>query len=68
MSKHGVTVKDVPAKQFIDAYAAQLKQSGKVELPKWVDLVKTACFKELPPIDADWFYTRTGTQQIRRPG
>lgn len=54
------TVKDVNAHAFIKAYAAHLKRSGKLEVPKWVDLVKTASFKELAPIDADWFYARVG--------
>jgi small subunit ribosomal protein S19e len=56
----GVTVKDVSAPEFIKAYAAYLKRSGKLEVPKWVDLVKTGTFKELAPYDPDWFYTRVG--------
>ncbi|KAJ1927316.1 hypothetical protein IWQ60_003022 [Tieghemiomyces parasiticus] len=51
-------VKDVSAAAFITAYAAHLKRSGKLEIPVWVDLVKTSCAKELPPQDPDWFYTR----------
>lgn len=31
-----------------------------MELPEWVDIVKTARFKELPPYDPDWYYTRAG--------
>ena len=56
--KHGVTVKDVAAPAFVAAYARYLKRSGKVTLPKWVDIVKTGAFKELAPYDADWFYIR----------
>jgi small subunit ribosomal protein S19e len=37
-----------------------LKKSGKLDVPKWVDIVKTATHKELGPKDADWFYTRVG--------
>ncbi|KAG7173458.1 40S ribosomal protein S19-like [Homarus americanus] len=33
-------------------------RSGKVKVPDWADLVKTAKFKELAPYDDDWFYTR----------
>lgn len=40
--------------------AAFLKKSGKLDVPKWVDIVKTATHKELGPKDADWFYTRVG--------
>jgi hypothetical protein len=56
----GVTVKDVPAGEFIVAYAAHLKRTGKIELPKWSDLVKTSKAKELAPYDSDWYYVRAG--------
>eukprot|EP00039_Didymoeca_costata_P017903 m.331310 g.331310 ORF g.331310 m.331310 type:complete len:143 (+) comp16698_c0_seq1:61-489(+) len=52
------TVKDVPAPKFIKEYAALLKRSGKLSVPKWVDIVKTGRHKELAPYDADWFYVR----------
>merc|ERR1711953_863064 len=54
-----VTLKDVPANKFIEAYAEFLKKSNKIELPKWVDLVKTGHYHELAPYDDDWFYTRS---------
>ena len=28
------------------------------QLPKWADIVKTGCHKELAPYDQDWYYTR----------
>lgn len=56
----GVTVKDVNPHEFIKAYAEYLKRTGKIEVPKWVDLVKTAPYKELAPYDPDWFYVRAG--------
>ena len=31
-----------------------------MQLPNWVDLVKTATFKELAPYDPDWYYVRAG--------
>jgi hypothetical protein len=34
----------------------------QMELPEWVDIVKTARFKELPPYDPDWYYTRAGEE------
>ncbi|KAG2555399.1 40S ribosomal protein S19-like [Panicum virgatum] len=55
------TVKDVNAHEFVKAYSAHLKSSGKMELPEWVDIVKTARFKELPPYDPDWYYTRAAS-------
>jgi len=46
------TVKDVQAEAFIKAYAALLKRSGRLTVPKWVDLVKTGIHKELAPYNA----------------
>ena len=54
----GVTVKDVASHDFVIAYAAHLKRIGKIEVPKWADLVKTATHKELAPYDPDWYYIR----------
>eukprot|EP00924_Labyrinthula_sp_SR-Ha-C_P002637 augustus_masked-scaffold_13-processed-gene-2.10-mRNA-1 protein AED:0.19 eAED:0.19 QI:0/-1/0/1/-1/1/1/0/175 len=58
MSFGGTCVKDVAPTQFINLYADHLKRQGKIELPPWVDLVKTAPFKELPPASADWYFVR----------
>ncbi len=33
----------------------------QLQIPDWVDIVKTATFKELPPQDKDWYYIRAGT-------
>lgn len=55
------TVKDVPADAFIRAYAEHLKASDKIQLPEWVDLVKTGRHKELPPMDPDWYFTRAAS-------
>jgi hypothetical protein len=35
------TVKDVPAKEFIDALANYLKKNNFIERPTWIDIVKT---------------------------
>ena len=48
------------AEAFIAAYASHLKRSGKLEVPTWVDIVKTGSFKELAPYDPDWYYVRAG--------
>eukprot|EP01111_Echinosteliopsis_oligospora_P013736 TRINITY_DN4_c0_g1_i1.p1 TRINITY_DN4_c0_g1~~TRINITY_DN4_c0_g1_i1.p1 ORF type:complete len:166 (+),score=51.99 TRINITY_DN4_c0_g1_i1:75-572(+) len=58
MPRRGVTVRDVPAADFISAYSKYLKKSGNVELPKWVDIVKTGIHKTMPPESPDWFYVR----------
>lgn len=54
-------LKDIEPAKFIEAYAAHLKKGGKVTLPAYVDIVKTAHYKELAPIDKDWYYTRIAT-------
>mmetsp|Transcript_2094 Transcript_2094/g.4367 ORF Transcript_2094/g.4367 Transcript_2094/m.4367 type:complete len:149 (-) Transcript_2094:189-635(-) len=59
--RRGVTVRDVPAPDFIVAYAAHLKRTGKIEVPKWVDIVKTGVHKELAPYDPDWFFVRAAS-------
>ncbi|PWN54501.1 putative RPS19B-ribosomal protein S19.e, cytosolic [Violaceomyces palustris] len=51
-------VRDVDAAVFINAYAQHLKRSGKIEVPTWVDIVKTGAYKEQAPYDPDWFYIR----------
>ncbi|KAK8770850.1 hypothetical protein V5799_012685 [Amblyomma americanum] len=53
-----VGVKDVEQQAFVRALSAFLKKSGKLKVPDWVDVVKTAIYKELAPYDEDWFYTR----------
>jgi len=51
-------VRDISAEAFITAYSSHLKRSGKLEVPTWVDIVKTGSFKELAPYDPDWYYVR----------
>ncbi|WVO13092.1 hypothetical protein L204_100703 [Cryptococcus depauperatus] len=51
-------VRDISAEDFIKAYSSHLKRSGKLEIPTWVDVVKTGSQKELAPYDPDWFYVR----------
>merc|ERR1712117_462492 len=53
-----VSVKDVNQADFVTAFAAFLKKSGKMTPPKWSDFAKTATFKQMPPADDDWFYIR----------
>merc|ERR1712159_500705 len=61
MSRRSVTVKDVPADDFIKACADFLKRQPKFDVPKYHDIVKTATFKELAPYDEDWFYVRAAS-------
>lgn len=34
--------------------------NAQIDVPKWVDVVKTATHKELSPYNPDWFYIRVG--------
>lgn len=54
--------RDVPAQDFINAYAKFLQRQGKLEVPGYVDLVKTSAGNELPPQEAEtWFYKRAAS-------
>ncbi|CAH6719015.1 40S ribosomal protein S19-B [[Candida] jaroonii] len=58
----GVSVRDVPAQDFINAYAQFLQRQGKLEVPGYVDIVKTSAGNELPPQEAEtWFYKRAAS-------
>merc|ERR1712210_41066 len=48
-----VCVKDVDQQEFVKAFSQFLKNSGKVKVPEWADIVKTATHKELAPYDPD---------------
>jgi len=55
------SVKDVDQHEFVRQVAAFLKKSNKVKVPEWADLVKLGKYKELAPIDPDWYYVRTAS-------
>ena len=38
-----------------------LHNTQQIELPSWVDIVKTGVHKEQAPYDPDWFYTRAAS-------
>lgn len=37
----------------------------QIKLPQWVDIVKTATYKELAPYDPDWYYIRAGADMLQ---
>merc|ERR1711977_811475 len=61
MSRRSVTVKDVPADEFIKSAAEFLKRQPKFDVPKYHDIVKTGTIKEFAPYDEDWFYVRSAS-------
>nr|UXY87421.1 40S ribosomal protein S19 [Cryptomonas sp.] len=52
------TVKDIPASIFITSYAEFLKRGGQIEIPSWLNVVKTGLNRKNPPQNIDWFYNR----------
>lgn len=65
------SVQDVPAQDFVTAYAAHLKKQGKFQMPEWHDVVKTGKHKEQAPVNPDWVYVRAAGLLRRlcvRPG
>merc|ERR1711904_94442 len=61
MARRSVTVKDVPADEFIKSCADYLKRQPKFDVPKYHDIVKTGVIKELAPYDEDWFFIRAAS-------
>jgi small subunit ribosomal protein S19e len=51
-------VYDVPATLLINKAALKMKETGKFQPPEWAGDVKTGVHRELPPTQADWWYTR----------
>ena len=55
------TVFDVPAKDLIDALSKKLQKDKEITPPDWSKFVKTGLPSENPPIDKDWWYTRSAS-------
>ncbi len=55
------SVNDVTPAEFIASYAQQLRKNENIELPEWVDVVKTAHGREMPPMSEDWYYIRAAS-------
>merc|ERR1712072_460468 len=53
-----VTLKDVPADKWIQAYADYLKKTQKITPPEFCQYIKTGISRQVCPNDEDWFYTR----------
>jgi len=52
------SVRNVPASLFISMYADFLKKSGRVELPSWLNIVKTGNNKVNSPENPNWYFYR----------
>lgn len=53
------TVHDVPSNPLIEVLAAKLRELPEVEPPEWAPFVKTGVHKERPPVQPDWWFTRS---------
>ena len=56
--RKGATIRDVSAWQWIKAAAEQLKQEGKLFVPRCSEIVKTSHGRERAPQNPDWYYIR----------
>merc|ERR1712188_327463 len=61
INRKGWNVKDVPAAEFIEAFARHLKKGNKIKMPDWLSFYKTGCQKDLAPYDPDWLYIRAAS-------
>ena len=61
INRKGWNVKDVPAAEFIEAFARHLKKGNKIRMPDWLSHYKTGCQKDLAPYDPDWLYIRAAS-------
>ena len=48
------TVKDLPAKDFIEAFAQYLKKNNFIERPAWIDIAKTGISTSPATQDSNW--------------
>ena len=51
-------VYDVKADVLIDEISDELAKIPEMNPPSWSRFVKTAVYKERPPVDSDWWYVR----------
>ncbi len=56
-----VSIREVDAKEFIEALKEELKKIKELEPPKWVGVVKSGRHKERPPEQEDFWYIRAAS-------
>jgi len=55
------TMYDVDSQELILKAAEELKKTPEIKPPVWAAFVKTGMHKERPPVNSDWWYTRTAS-------
>jgi small subunit ribosomal protein S19e len=53
------TAYDIPADKLIAKLVDILKNDDNISPPEWASFVKTGIHREKPPVELDWWYTRT---------
>ena len=53
-----MTLRDIPASVFISTYGNFLKSSGQIQLPSWIEIIKSGPHKIYSPSSNDWIYSR----------
>lgn len=56
-----MNIDDKPAIKVIERAAEELKKIKEMKAPEWSRFVKTGVAKERPPVNRDWWYTRTAS-------
>jgi len=55
------TAHEVPGDRLVEETKEEVAELDAVEPPEWANFAKTGRDRELPPEDADWWYTRTAS-------
>jgi len=55
------TIYDVDPSELIKKAASSLKSTDEIKEPEWAKFVKTGASKERPPVENDWWFTRTAS-------
>jgi len=60
-----VSVKEVPAQQFVEKLKEELKKSEKIKPPEWMKFAKSGSHRERPPLQQDFWYVRAASLMRR---
>lgn len=56
---------DVPVNELVTQVASELKKMPEMNPPEWAAFVKTGAHKERPPVDEDWWFTRSAAMLLK---
>jgi len=64
------TFYDVPAENLIPALSVKLGSEHGINMPEWAAFVKTGVHRERPPVQNDWWVTRSAAilRKVAREG